>query len=85
MTSLAALTLPLNVNEGAPFPGRDLVLFVTFAVILATLVLQGLSVPPIIRASSPEAVASTEKEEARGRLAAAEAALLRMDELAEEE
>jgi len=37
----AALALPFTVQNGAPFPGPRLVLFLTFIVILATLVLQG--------------------------------------------
>src|SRR5882724_6777181 len=45
----AALALPLTVEGGAPFPGRDLILFLTFCVIFATLVLQGLSLPFLIR------------------------------------
>src|SRR5215216_5107428 len=39
----AALAIPLTVNNGAPFPGRDQILFLTFCVILLTLVVQGLS------------------------------------------
>ena len=48
----AALALPLETDAGAPFPGRDLILFLTFAVILATLVGQGLTLPLVIRAAS---------------------------------
>ena len=45
----AALALPLETDAGAPFPGRDLILFLTFSVILATLVGQGLTLPFVIR------------------------------------
>src|SRR6266513_3255330 len=45
----AALALPLTLQNGAPFPGRPTILFLTFSVILATLVLQGLSLPAVIR------------------------------------
>src|SRR5205807_1661850 len=41
----AALSLPLVTNAQRPFPGRDLILLVTFVTILVTLVLQGLSLP----------------------------------------
>ena len=41
----AALTVPIAV-DGQRFAGRDLILFITFSVILATLVLQGLTLPP---------------------------------------
>jgi CPA1 family monovalent cation:H+ antiporter len=39
----------LLANDGRPFPNRDLILYITFCVILATLVLQGLSLPMLIR------------------------------------
>ncbi len=45
----AALALPLTLNN-QPFPNRDLIIFLTFAVIIATLVLQGLSLPSLIKA-----------------------------------
>lgn len=45
----AALSLPLTLTGGQPFPARDLVIFVTFAVILLTLVAQGASLPYVIR------------------------------------
>src|SRR5260370_42583631 len=41
--------LPDALSDGSPFPGRDYILFITFCVILATLVLQGLSLPLVIR------------------------------------
>ena len=45
----AALAIPLLMDDGSPFPHRNLILFITFVVILFTLVLQGLSLKPIIR------------------------------------
>lgn len=45
----AALALPLVVTEGTPFPFRNTILFITFCVILMTLVVQGLSLPLLIR------------------------------------
>jgi CPA1 family monovalent cation:H+ antiporter len=45
----AALSIPLLTNEGQPFPYRNLILFITFIVILVTLVLQGLTLPLLIR------------------------------------
>ena len=45
----AALSIPLLINEGHPFPHRNLILFITFIVILVTLVLQGLTLPWVIR------------------------------------
>ncbi len=45
----AAISLPTVLENGAPFPQRDLILFLTFCVIFATLVLQGLSLPLVIK------------------------------------
>ena len=45
----AALAIPLTIASGAPFPHRDLILFVTFGVIIVTLVGQGLMLPTVIR------------------------------------
>ena len=46
----AALALPEFLANGQPFPQRNLIVFLTFSVILVTLVLQGLTLPPLIRA-----------------------------------
>ncbi|GAB3028320.1 Na+/H+ antiporter [Spirosoma pulveris] len=49
VVSLAgALALPLTLPDGEPFPGRDLILFITFGVIFCTLVFQGLTLPVLI-------------------------------------
>jgi monovalent cation/hydrogen antiporter len=45
----AALAIPLSTQSGAPFPYRDLILFVTFGVIVVTLVGQGLLLPAMVR------------------------------------
>jgi CPA1 family monovalent cation:H+ antiporter len=45
----AALAIPVAVSEGTPFPQRNLILFITFIVILTTLILQGLTLPYVIR------------------------------------
>jgi CPA1 family monovalent cation:H+ antiporter len=45
----AALSIPLHLHNGAPFPQRDLILFITFTVILLTLVVQGLTLPLVIK------------------------------------
>ncbi len=45
----AALAIPLTLSTGEPFPHRNLILFITFVVILVTLVFQGLSMPFLIR------------------------------------
>jgi Na+/H+ antiporter len=45
----AALSIPEKLADGSPFPQRNLILFITFVVIFATLLLQGLTLPMIIR------------------------------------
>ncbi|GAA4458134.1 Na+/H+ antiporter [Rurimicrobium arvi] len=45
----AALSIPVQLSDGSPFPHRNLILFITFVVILTTLLLQGLTLPLIIR------------------------------------
>jgi CPA1 family monovalent cation:H+ antiporter len=77
----AALALPLATHAGDPFPNRDLVIFLTFAVILGTVVGQGLTFPTVIRLVGVEDDGKAEKEETKARIRAAEAALARLDEL----
>jgi Na+/H+ antiporter len=81
----AAMALPLTTRHGTPFPGRDLILFLTFVVILATLVVQGLSLPPLIRWLGVKDDGSMEKEEREARLKANQAALAQLDEVAEKD
>jgi monovalent cation/hydrogen antiporter len=75
----AALALPL------PFPERDLIVFLTFAVIFATLVVQGLTLPALIRRLGVRGDGVEEREEVRARMEAARAALDRLEELAGED
>ncbi len=75
----AALALP------ADFPQRDIVLFLTFAVIFTTLVLQGLTLPWLIRRLGVRDDGAEEREELAGRRAATDAALAAIDDLAGEE
>ncbi|HKQ00499.1 MAG TPA: Na+/H+ antiporter [Actinomycetes bacterium] len=72
----AALALPLD------FPMRNLILFLTFSVILATLVVQGLTLPALIRRLRFDEDDAEEREEVKARLAATHAAIDRLDELA---
>jgi monovalent cation/hydrogen antiporter len=82
----AALALPLETDAGAPLPERELILFITFALILVTVVGQGLTLPYLIRRLGVvEDGAEEEAEEAKARWIAARAALDRLDELAVEE
>jgi CPA1 family monovalent cation:H+ antiporter len=81
----AALALPLTTDAGGAFPNRPLIIYLVFAVIVATLVLQGLSLPLVIRVLGVEDDGLDAKEEAKARIHAADAALVRLEELADEE
>jgi monovalent cation/hydrogen antiporter len=80
----AALALPLTTAAGAPFPFRAEIILITFSVIFATLVLQGLSLPPLIRVLNLKEDGTQEREEMQAREHAATAALVRLDEVANE-
>ncbi len=77
----AALSLPLVLTSGAPFYGRDLIIFITFSVILVTLLLQGVSLPYLIKALKMPPVPPVEAVARAARLRTAQAGLVRLDEL----
>lgn len=81
----AALAIPLQTDAGAAFPARDLIVFLTFCAILATLVLQGLTLPSLIRKLRVTGDDGAEREELKARKLAAKAAIARIDELAAED
>ncbi|HYH87743.1 MAG TPA: Na+/H+ antiporter [Solirubrobacteraceae bacterium] len=82
----AALALPATTDDGAEFDERPVILFAVFCVILGTLVLQGLTLPWLIRLLGVEPDDSDViEQEARARLHAAEAALERIDDLEQED
>lgn len=82
----AALAIPLVTDTGAAFPGRDLILFLTFSAILATLVLQGLTLGPLIGWLRLEGDEEAETlAELKARLEGAYAALERLEQLRKEE
>ena len=81
----AALALPLTTHAGAPFPHRALIVYLAFCVILGTLVVQGLTLPGVIRLLRLEEDTAPAREEAKARLLAADAALARLEELIEED
>jgi CPA1 family monovalent cation:H+ antiporter len=71
----AAISLPIRLNDGAPFPHRPIIIFLTFCVIFVTLVFQGLTLPPLIRRLGVTVPASKNPEEQQARTAIIEAAL----------
>jgi monovalent cation/hydrogen antiporter len=77
-----ALALPLTTGTGAAFPARDLIIFVTFIVIFVTLVLQGLSLGPLMRWLGLRGDDQAAGEEAHARRIVAAAGLRRLQELA---
>jgi monovalent cation/hydrogen antiporter len=81
----AALALPLATDAGNAFPSRELIIFLTFGVIFASLVVQGLSFPALLKVLGVEDEGRAEKEENKARIYATEAALARLEELADEE
>lgn len=85
--SLAAIfTLPLTTDSGAPFPDRDLLLFCTFVVVLVTLIGQGITFAPIVRALGLRANRSDQaRQRNEARSASVEAALGALDDLEAQE
>jgi CPA1 family monovalent cation:H+ antiporter len=75
----AALALPTDL------PQRDVIVFITFVVILGTLVGQVLTLPGLVRLLGLEDDGSAEREDAKARIKAAEAGLARLEELAAED
>ncbi|MCE4942783.1 Na+/H+ antiporter [Streptomyces albulus] len=88
VVSLAiAFSIPTTVHDGGPFPARNLVLFLTFTTVIGTLVVQGLTLPPLIRAlrlPGRDAQAET-LAEAQAQSEASRAAEARLDVLLEDE
>jgi CPA1 family monovalent cation:H+ antiporter len=76
-----ALAIPYLLTNGAPFPGRNLILLLTFCVIFGTLVVQGLTLKPLVRALKIMDDHVPEKEERMARLKANEAALARIEDI----
>jgi Na+/H+ antiporter len=80
-----ALALPLETDTGAPLPGRGLIIFVTFVVVLVTVVGQGLTLPALARRLGVAAKADEEeREEVMARLVASKAALTELETLSTE-
>jgi monovalent cation/hydrogen antiporter len=81
----AAIALPHTLANGEPFAQRQLIIFLAFSVILVTLVLQGLTLPPLIRALGLAGVTGRDSEEEGARRVILEAALSHLDKLRESE
>jgi len=85
ITLAAIFTLPLTAARGRPFPDRDLLLFCAYVIVVVTLVLQGVTFAPIVRAlgvhADPADVASVRND---ARAASVQAGLTRLDQLTED-
>jgi CPA1 family monovalent cation:H+ antiporter len=82
----AALALPLTIDGGAAFPERETIIFLTFSVILGTLLAQGLTLPGLIRLLDVDDYDEVlEREESKARLRVASVALERIDQLENED
>ena len=78
----AALSIPLTTTSGALLPRRDLILVLAAAVIVVSLIVQGLTLEPLVRRAGIARPDAAHHEETVARLRLAEAALARLDELA---
>jgi len=76
----AAQSIPYTLSDGTPFPHRSLIIFLTFSVILVTLVLQGLSLPPLIRKLGLVRFAGPDCEEKEARRIVIHAGLSHLEE-----
>jgi monovalent cation/hydrogen antiporter len=79
----AAMSLPKILADGAAFPHRSLIVFLTFSVIFVTLVLQGLTLPPLIRRLGLAGTDARNPEEERARREMAQAALAYLEQARE--
>lgn len=75
VTLAAALSIPLALPDGTPFPGRDIVIFLAFGVIASTLILQGSTLEWVIRRLGIHGDENRPREERLARMTAVEAGL----------
>ncbi|HEY3404615.1 MAG TPA: Na+/H+ antiporter [Ohtaekwangia sp.] len=76
----AALALPLTINGTEPFPHRNLIIFLTFCVIFTTLVLQGLTLRPMIKLFGIESDGADHRDEHKARLVLASSIIEHIEE-----
>lgn len=78
VTLAGALSVPMLLNSGAPFPGRNLLVFLATGTILFTLVVGSVGLPLVLRRMPPSGEPASAREERRARLAACQAAIAGM-------
>lgn len=82
VTLAGVLSLPVLALDGSPFPGRDVAIFLAAGVILLWLAIASLGLPPIVRGLAAGHGAAHATEMRRARIAAAEAAIIRLEGVA---
>jgi CPA1 family monovalent cation:H+ antiporter len=75
ITLAGVLTIPLTLNDGTPFPGRDLAIFLAAGVIIVSMVVASITLPSLLKSLTLPPEPSTDEAEDRARIAAAEAAI----------
>ncbi|MGC4023935.1 MAG: Na+/H+ antiporter [Mesorhizobium sp.] len=85
ITLAGILSLPLAMPDGSPFPARDLVIYIAAGVIICSMIIASLALPPLIRRMPLESADILANEERLARVAAAEAAISKIEELAEKQ
>ena len=81
----AAISLPETLNDGTPFPQRAVIIFLTYCVIFVTLVLQGLTLPSLIRWLGLANPVGKNEEELKARRAMIEAVLAYLEHSREDD
>jgi CPA1 family monovalent cation:H+ antiporter len=81
----AALALPAALADGSPFPQRNVIVFLTFSVICVTLVLQGVTLPPLIRALGLAGSGGPNCEEQEARRIVIDAAMSHLNDAKEKD
>jgi CPA1 family monovalent cation:H+ antiporter len=81
----AAIALPQTLADGTPFPERSLIIFLAFSVIFVTLVLQGLTLPPLVRALGIAVLAGPNLEEEAARREIIQTAMAYLDKARKED
>lgn len=84
ITLAGILTLPLAMNDGTPFPARDLAVFLAAGIIILSLVMASLTLPHLLKDLKLPPEPSHQEEEDQARVAAAEAAIRAIDEAQKE-
>ncbi len=79
ITLAGVLTLPIMLNDGSPFPARDLAIFLAMGVIIVSIIAASIGLPLLLRGLEMPAEPSYQEEEDRVRVAAAEAAIAEIE------